>query len=89
MTSSLSQDNCTSNHAACVQKPPTTRSAAFSLDLADALTPDPGTQDMFITENNKFAFSPGQLSKMLNPKSYKAFYAMGGLEGLEKGLRTG
>ena len=43
---------------------------------------------MFKTENSKFAFSPGQLSKLLNPKSHNAFYAMGGLAGLEKGLRT-
>ena len=60
----------------------------FGLDLEDALTPDPGTEDMFHAENNKFAFSPGQLSKLLNPKSLSAFYALGGLVGLEKGLRT-
>ena len=63
-------------------------SGKFKLDLEDALTPDPGTEDMFRTTNNKFAFSPGQLSKLLNPKSLHAFYAMGGLAGLEKGLRT-
>ncbi|KAK2597240.1 hypothetical protein N8I77_013101 [Diaporthe amygdali] len=60
----------------------------FHLDLNDALTPDPGTEDMFRTMKNKFAFSPGQLSKLLNPKSLNAFYAMGGLAGLEKGLRS-
>ncbi|KAF2257891.1 calcium-translocating P-type ATPase, partial [Lojkania enalia] len=54
----------------------------------DALKPDPGTEADFEVENNKFAFSPGQLSKLLNPKSLGAFYALGGLEGLEKGLRT-
>ena len=43
---------------------------------------------MFIVRDNKFAYSPGQLSKLLNPKSLDAFYALGGLEGLEKGLRT-
>lgn len=58
------------------------------LDTSDALTPDPGTEDMFKTEQNKFAFSPGQLSKLLNPKSLNAFYALGGLSGIEKGLRT-
>jgi P-type Ca2+ transporter type 2C len=63
-------------------------SDAFALDLDDALTPDPGTEDTFRTQNNKFAFSPGQLSKMLNPKNHSAFYALGGLVGLEKGLRT-
>src|SRR6185295_1773376 len=34
------------------------------------------------------AYVPGQLSKLLNPKSLNAFYALGGLAGLEKGLRT-
>jgi Ca2+-transporting ATPase len=69
---------------------PSTRhgSTGVTLNLADALTPDPGTEQMFNVRDNKFAFSPGQLSKMLNPKSHDAFYAMGGLAGLEKGLRT-
>jgi Ca2+-transporting ATPase len=58
------------------------------LNDKDALTPDPGTEAEFEVENNKFAFSPGQLGKMLNPKSLGAFHALGGLEGLEKGLRT-
>ncbi|GAB1316888.1 plasma membrane calcium [Madurella fahalii] len=62
--------------------------ARFALDINDALTPDRGTEDMYIVNDNKFAFSPGQLSKLLNPKSYDAFYALGGLAGLEKGLRT-
>ncbi|KIV88341.1 calcium-translocating P-type ATPase, PMCA-type [Exophiala mesophila] len=53
-----------------------------------ALHPDPGTEDDFKVENNKFAFSPGQLNKMINPKSLAAFHALGGLGGLEKGLRT-
>jgi len=43
---------------------------------------------MYDVQDNKFAFSPGQLSKLLNPKSLDAFYALGGLVGLEKGLRT-
>ncbi|KAK0648555.1 hypothetical protein B0T16DRAFT_388755 [Cercophora newfieldiana] len=62
--------------------------AGFRLDLEDAFTPDPGTEDMFVIPDNKFAFSPGQLSKLLNPKSLDAFYALGGLVGLEKGLKT-
>lgn len=61
---------------------------SFKLDLDDAFTPDPGTEDMFVVKDNKFAFSPGHLSKLLNPKSLHAFYALGGLAGLEKGLRT-
>jgi Ca2+-transporting ATPase len=58
------------------------------LDAKDALKPDPGTEHEFEVENNKFAFSPGQLGKLYNPKSLGAFYALGGLEGIEKGLRT-
>lgn len=54
----------------------------------DALTPDPGRESEFEVEDNKFAFSPGQLNKLLNPKSFSAFHALGGLRGLEKGLRT-
>ena len=53
-----------------------------------ALQPDPGTEEDFQVENNKFAFSPGQLGKLYNPKSLSAFYALGGLTGIEKGLRT-
>ncbi|KAF3031983.1 hypothetical protein E8E12_003108 [Didymella heteroderae] len=58
------------------------------LNDKDALKPDPGTEADFEVENNKFAFSPGQLGKIYNPKSLGAFYALGGLDGLEKGLRT-
>ncbi|GAD98664.1 hypothetical protein CIMG_06925 [Paecilomyces variotii No. 5] len=54
----------------------------------DALNPDPGTEGDFEVEDNKFAFSPGQLNKLLNPKSLPAFHAVGGLAGLERGLRT-
>ncbi|KAK4244157.1 hypothetical protein C7999DRAFT_17556 [Corynascus novoguineensis] len=61
---------------------------AFQLNLDDALSPDPTNEDMYDVPDNKFAFSPGQLSKLLNPKSLDAFYALGGLAGLEKGLRT-
>jgi len=58
------------------------------LDTADALEPDPGTEHDFCVENNPFAFTPGQLNKMFNPKSLCAFHALGGLAGLERGLRT-
>ncbi|CAK7274188.1 plasma membrane calcium [Sporothrix epigloea] len=54
----------------------------------DALKPDRGTEDAFKVDNNPFAFSPGQLGKMFDPKSLAAFYSLGGLAGLEKGLRT-
>ena len=58
------------------------------LDYEGALRPDPGTEDDFHVENNPFAFSPGQMSKLINPKSLSAFYALGGLAGIEKGLRS-
>ncbi|RFU77110.1 atpase, p-type, calcium-transporting, pmca-type [Trichoderma arundinaceum] len=53
-----------------------------------ALRPDAGTEADFEVENNPFAFTPGQLNKMFNPKSLAAFYQLGGLRGLERGLRS-
>lgn len=63
------------------------------LDLHDvspeeALRPDPGNEADFEVERNPFAFSPGQLGKLLNPKSLAAFKALGGLRGIAAGLRT-
>lgn len=52
------------------------------------LRPDPGTENDFRVDNNPFAFSPGQLNKLLNPKSLDAFRALGGLEGIATGLQT-
>ncbi|KAF2862837.1 calcium-translocating P-type ATPase [Piedraia hortae CBS 480.64] len=57
------------------------------LSDTDALRPDPGTESEF-RNNGPFAFATGHLSKLLNPKSLGAFHAMGGLAGIEKGLRT-
>ncbi|KAL4878209.1 hypothetical protein BJY04DRAFT_221359 [Aspergillus karnatakaensis] len=54
----------------------------------DVLAPDPRYEADFRVCDNKFAFSPGQLNKLLNPKSIEAFYALGGLKGLECGLQT-
>ncbi|KAJ4393982.1 plasma membrane calcium [Gnomoniopsis smithogilvyi] len=54
----------------------------------DALKPDQGKEADFEVDNNPFAFSPGQMSKMFNPKSLAAFYKLGGLAGIEKGLRA-
>ncbi|KAI1268002.1 putative calcium P-type ATPase [Xylariaceae sp. FL1019] len=53
-----------------------------------ALSPDNGQEADFEVDNNPFAFSPGQMTKMFNPKSLAAFYKLGGLAGLEKGLRS-
>jgi P-type Ca2+ transporter type 2C len=55
---------------------------------SDALKPDAGKEDDFKVEDNPFAYSPGMLNKMFDPKSLSAFYKLGGLAGLEKGLRT-
>ena len=67
-------------------------STAYSTDGLindeNALKADPGTEADFQVEDNKFAFSPGQMTKLMNPKSYAAFHALGGLSGIEKGLRT-
>lgn len=54
----------------------------------EALLADPGTEADFKVEDNSFAFTPGQLNKLINPKNLAAFYAIGGLAGLEKGLRS-
>ena len=69
------------------------RKASFSnneeiLNDKDALKPDPGSEPDFDVQDNRFAFSPGQLNKLINPKSLAAFHALGGLEGLIRGLRT-
>jgi P-type Ca2+ transporter type 2C len=60
----------------------------FEESAEDALRPDRGNEKDFNVSNNPFAFSSGQLNKLLNPKSLSAFKALGGLRGLEKGLRT-
>ncbi|KAL9114998.1 MAG: hypothetical protein Q9227_001242 [Pyrenula ochraceoflavens] len=62
--------------------------AKSEFDDEDALRPDKGNEKDFDVERNPFAFSPGQLNKLLNPKSLAAFKALGGLSGLERGLRT-
>ncbi|KAI9806220.1 MAG: hypothetical protein M1825_006335 [Sarcosagium campestre] len=54
----------------------------------EALKPDKGSERDFEVPNNPFAFSPGQLNKFLNPKSLSAYHAVGGVRGLEIGLRT-
>ncbi|KAF5867308.1 plasma membrane calcium [Aspergillus alliaceus] len=66
----------------------TTKAVYDDVSVADALNPDARNEHDFIVEDNKFAFSPGQLNKMQNPKSLAAFQALGGLHGLERGLRT-
>ena len=80
--SSGSSQNSDSRHAA------TMHSGDRLLSGMDALKPDQGQEADFDVTNNPFAFSPGQLNKLLSPKNLSAFRALGGLKGLEKGLRT-
>ena len=60
----------------------------FTCDPGIALMPRPGTEGDFILRDDKFTLSIGHLGKMFNPKSLQAFFSLGGLDGLEKGLRT-
>ncbi|KAL1893467.1 plasma membrane calcium [Ceratocystis pirilliformis] len=60
----------------------------FEVNLHDALTPDPGIKDMFHRTSRFFPYTPGGLSKILNPKTLNGFLALGGLIGPEKGLDT-
>ncbi|KAF3158950.1 Calcium-transporting ATPase 10, plasma membrane-type [Orbilia oligospora] len=62
--------------------------SAAEISDEEALRPDPGTEEDFTVEDNRFAFTPGELNKMINPKSMPALKALGGLKGLEYGLRT-
>lgn len=48
----------------------------------------PDTEAEFRVENNPFAFSPGQMNKLLNPKSLTAYRALGGFDGIQRGLRS-
>ncbi|KAL2827072.1 hypothetical protein BDW59DRAFT_60195 [Aspergillus cavernicola] len=56
--------------------------------LSEALNPDPQNRQDFDVQDNRFSFSPGQLNKMLNPKSLAAYHALGGVSGLGQALRT-
>ncbi|KAJ6068345.1 uncharacterized protein N7446_005382 [Penicillium canescens] len=72
-----------------VYSDPTVKLDYDDVSLSEALAPNPRDEAAdFDVDENRFAFSPGQLNKMQNPKSLAAFYALGGLQGLEKGLRT-
>ncbi|KAF2680438.1 plasma membrane calcium-transporting ATPase 2 [Lentithecium fluviatile CBS 122367] len=57
-------------------------------DPQASLRPDPGAEADFEVADNPFAFSPGQLNKLLNPKSLAAFQALGGLQGIALGLQS-
>ncbi|KIW28559.1 calcium-translocating P-type ATPase, PMCA-type [Cladophialophora immunda] len=57
--------------------------------MARATVPQPrDSEENAKNGNNLFAFSPEQLSQLTNPKNHAALLALGGLIGLEKGLKT-
>ncbi|KAL8673596.1 MAG: hypothetical protein Q9168_001994 [Polycauliona sp. 1 TL-2023] len=58
------------------------------LTTEEALRPDKLAEKDFEVDNSPFAFSPGQLNKTLNPKSLAVYRALGGIYGLERGLKT-
>ena len=77
-----------SQHGDTSRTSDTAHSNDYLINDEEALKADQGTEGDFKVVDNCFAFSPGQLNKLLNPKSLSAFRALGGLRGLEKGLRT-
>ncbi|KAL2043042.1 hypothetical protein N7G274_004101 [Stereocaulon virgatum] len=58
------------------------------LTTEEVLKPSNLNEKDFEVANNVFAFSPGQLNKLLGPKSLAAYRALGGIRGLERGLQT-
>ena len=100
-TKSLGGDTLRSRASSFNSTAETTRSRANSdvrtlrsrfegdeLTTEEALCRDQTNEKDFEVDNNPFAFSPGQLNKTLNPKSLAAYKALGGLRGLERGLKT-
>ncbi|KAH7160996.1 hypothetical protein EDB81DRAFT_714091 [Dactylonectria macrodidyma] len=86
---SLSDANTIASAGPSMNTSETTAAPSFTdADLKLALAPDPGTEADFEVTNNPFDYSPGQLNKLLNPKSVDALRALGGLQGLVQGLRT-
>jgi hypothetical protein len=63
--------------------------STMSIEAGGATKPE--TEDFgsdLEVENNKFAFPLTQLGKLYNPKSLGAFDPLGGLDSIEKGLKT-
>lgn len=67
---------------------PSSNASTIIEDPRASLLPDPGTEADFEVNDNPYGFSPGQLNKLLNPKSLPAFQALGGLEGIALGLQS-
>lgn len=93
-TSSLTFVNTSSAHTGDLHDDSTTKDPKQGhggrdvMNAQDPLRADPGTEQDFVRDANPFAFAPGHLGKLLGPKSLAAFYALGGLAGIEKGLRS-
>jgi P-type Ca2+ transporter type 2C len=54
----------------------------------EALRPDKGQEMDFQVKNNPFGVTPGQLNKLLNPKSLVGYKALCGLSGIARCLRA-
>lgn len=61
---------------------------ALDTSLPASLQPNSGEEHLFHPDNSPFAFSPGHLSRLIEPKSISVLQQLGGLPGLERGLRT-
>ncbi|KAF8541728.1 hypothetical protein BDD12DRAFT_878274 [Trichophaea hybrida] len=59
-----------------------------AIAAANTLQPNPFYGSEADAEDNPFAFNPSQLRNLLDLKSLVTFQAFGGLNGLERGLRT-
>lgn len=66
----------------------TTTATPSEADLKHALEPELGTEADFHVVENPFDYSPGQLNKLFSPKSLLALKALGGLQGLARGLHV-
>jgi Ca2+-transporting ATPase len=62
--------------------------SSHGLEFDDPFKVDPAEEHKSHADDNPFAFSPGNLSKLFNPKNLYALRALGGLQGLMVGLRT-
>lgn len=62
--------------------------AESEVENFEALQSGDGDENEFSEKTNPFALTPGQMGKMFNPKALCAFHALGGIAGIQKGLRS-
>lgn len=85
----LMSTTTTLHNAGDMEKPHKKQTSPLgNISPEEALRPDKGQEKDFSVANNPFGATPGELNKMLNPKSLPAYAALGGLPGLERALRT-